>query len=75
MALTETWCNDEKATQNSLLELPNYTAIHQIGNNGQGGGGVVLYVHNSLNFKVLKKQSINSNDLHVSKLLEKTPRI
>ena len=37
--------------------------IHQIRNNGQRGGGVVLYVHNSLNFKILKKQSINSNDL------------
>ena len=63
VALTETWCNDEKATQNSLLQLPNYTPIHQIRNNGQRGGGVVLYVHNSLNFKILKKQSTNSNDL------------
>ena len=63
MALTETWCNDDKAARNSLLQLPNYTPIHQIRNNGQGGGGVVLYVHNSLNFKILKKQSINSNDL------------
>ena len=64
--LTETWCNDEKATQNSLLQLPNYTPIHQIRKNGQRGGGVVLYVHNSLNFKILKKQSINSNDLECS---------
>ena len=63
MALTETWCNDEKAAQNSLLQLPNYTPIHQIRNNGQRGGGVVLYVHNSLNIKILKKQSINSNVL------------
>ena len=63
VALTETWCNDDRAAQNSLLQLPNYTPIHQIRNNGQRGGGVVLYVHNSLNFKILKKQSINSNDL------------
>ena len=60
VALTETWCNYDKAAQNSLLQLPNYTPIHQIRNNGQRGGGMVLYVHNSLNFKILKKQS---NDL------------
>ena len=53
VALTETWCNNDKAAQNSLLQLPNYTPIHQIRNNGQRGGGVVLYVHNSLNFKIL----------------------
>ena len=65
VALTEAWCNDNKAAQNSLLQLPNYTPIHQIRNNGQREGGVVLYVHNNLNFKILKIkiQSINSNDL------------
>ena len=63
VALTETWCNDEKAAENSILQLPNYTLIHQIRNDGQRGGGVVLYVHSSLNFKILKKQSISSNDL------------
>ena len=55
VALTETWFNDDKAAQNSLLQLPNYTPIHQIKNNGQRGGGVVLYVHKSLNFKILNK--------------------
>ena len=45
------------------MQLQNYTPIHQIRNNGQRGGGVVLYVHNSLNFEILQKQSINSNDL------------
>ena len=35
VVLTETWCNDDKAAQNSILQLPNYTPIHQIKNNGQ----------------------------------------
>ena len=60
MALTVTWYNDNKAVQNSLLQIPNYTPIDQIRNNDQRGRNVVLYVHNS---KILKKQSINSNDL------------
>ena len=63
MALTETRCNDDKAAQDLLLQLLNYTTINQIRNNGQRRRGVVLYVHNSLNFKILKKQSINSNVL------------
>ena len=29
VVLTETWYNDDKAAQNSLLQLPNYTPIHQ----------------------------------------------
>ena len=57
------WCNDDKAAQNSSLQSPNYTPIHQIRNNGQRGGGVAIYVHNSLDFKIPKSQSINSNDI------------
>ena len=71
------WCNNDKAAQNSSLQLPNYTSIHQIKKNRQRGGSVAIYVHNSLDFKIPKKQSINSNGIEcaVSKLLEKTPRI
>ena len=32
IALTETWCNDDETDKNSLWQLPNYTAIHQIRN-------------------------------------------
>ena len=62
VALTKRWCNDNKTAQNSSLQLPNYTPIDQIRNNGQRGGGVVIYFHNSLDFKIPKKQSMNSND-------------
>ena len=57
------WCNGNKAAKNSLLQLPNQTPIHQIRNNGQKGGGVTLFVHNSLDFKIQKKQNINSNQI------------
>ena len=45
------------------LQLPKYTPIHQIRNNGYRGGGVAIYAHNSLGYKITKKQRINSNDM------------
>ena len=45
-----------------MLQLPDYTPIHQIKNNDQRGGGVVLYVR-VLILKYQKTQSINSNDI------------
>ena len=62
MALTGSWCSDDKADKNSLWQLPNYTAIHQIRNSGQKGGGIALYVHNSLNYKIPKNKNINNNE-------------
>ena len=63
ITLTETWCNDDETDKNSLWQLPNYTAIHQIRNSSQKGGGIALYVHNSLNYKIPKNKNINSNDI------------
>ena len=60
VALTETWCNDDKAGQNLLLQLQNYTLIHQIRNNSQRGGGMVLCAHNSLNFKIIKNRALTT---------------
>ena len=54
IGLTETWFSDDKVDKNSLWQLLNYTAIHQIRNSGQKGGGTALYVHNNLNFKISK---------------------
>ena len=44
MALTGTCCNDAKAAQNLLLQLPNYTPTYQIKNNEQRGGGVFFFL-------------------------------
>ena len=57
------WCNDDKATQNSLMQLSNYIPLHEIRNSGQRGWGVTLYAHNSVTFKIPKKQSIISYDI------------
>ena len=39
IALTETWCNDDRADRNSAWQISNCTSIHQIRQTGQKGGG------------------------------------
>ena len=63
IALTETWCSDDKADKNSLWQLPNYAATHQITNSGQKRGGIASYVHNSLNYEIPKNKNINNDDI------------
>ena len=46
---------------NSLYELPNYISKHQV-RDDRKGGGVSIYINNSLSFKVLSKLYINSDD-------------
>ena len=43
-------------------EIPNYTSKHQVWGRCKGGG-VSIYIHNSLNFKITPDLSINSNNI------------
>ena len=45
-----------------MYELPKYKCIHQVRSYGKGGG-VSIYIHNSLNFKLRLDLSINSFDV------------
>ena len=49
-AVTETLC-DETANKNSLLEIPNYFALHKTRKN-KIGGCICLYFHKSLKFNL-----------------------
>ena len=51
IVLTETWC-DDTAQDNSLFEIPNYTAIHQTRKNDRRGGGICVFLEKTLNFKL-----------------------
>ena len=53
-------CLDEVG--NSLYELPNYISKHQV-RDDRKGGGVSIYIHNSLIFKVHSNLCINSIDI------------
>ena len=59
--LTETWLSDKNI---ELCNISGYTGIHCVRKNKQGGG-VSLFIHNSLTFKRLNNYSI-SNDLFES---------
>ena len=48
IALTETWCDDDRADKNSEWQISNYTLIHQIRQTGKKGGGIALFVRNNL---------------------------
>ena len=50
IVLTESWC-DETVNNNSLLILENYNSVHQTRKNKKGGG-ICIYIHKSLDFKI-----------------------
>ena len=62
ICLTETWCK-ETLDKNSLYHLPNYSVVYQNRSHKDKGGGVCIYVHNSIKFKVRNDLSSNTSDL------------
>ena len=64
LCLTETSFNDRNSGR-SLYQLTQYTAIHQHRSpshkSGQGGG-ISMYIHDSLNFKSQRKLDINAKN-------------
>ena len=62
ICFSETWLDETINSNKSLYELPNYTSIHQVRTHRRGGG-VSLYIQNSVEFKIRKDLSINSDDV------------
>ena len=50
ICLTETWNSDESFLNNSNFQLPNYNSIH-FGRKNKRGGGICIFISDSLNFK------------------------
>ena len=65
LCLTETWF-DDRNSESSLYQLPQYTVIHQHRSpshkNGRAGG-ISMYIHDSLNFKSRKDLDINTKNV------------
>ena len=59
LCFSDTWLDD---LDNSIYELPNYIRKHQA-RSDRRGGGVSIYIHNSLKFKKRSDLSINSKDI------------
>ena len=63
IALTETWCNDDRADKNSVWQISNYAPIHQIRQTGQKGGATALFVHNNFDLKIVKRGNLCNDDI------------
>jgi len=63
ICFTETWSKKEEFQKNLNFTLPNYTSVHQARDNEKhAGGGVCIYIHNSLNFKLRNDLDVNDTD-------------
>ena len=59
LCFSETWLDD---LDNSTYELPNYISKHQA-RSDRRGGGVSIYIHNSLKFKERSDLAINNKNI------------
>ena len=57
VCFSETWANDININKNSF-QLRNYNTEHQIRKSGKGGG-ICIFIYDSLDYKVRKDLSIN----------------
>ena len=65
LCLTETWF-DDRNSESSLYQLPQYTTIHQHrspSHKSGRGGGISMYLHYSLNFKSRRELDINTKNV------------
>lgn len=56
------WNNEDRT---SLFQISNHTPIQQLLSNSVAGGGLVFYVYNSINFKILK--NLNKSKPNIEK--------
>ena len=61
IVLTESCC-DETTIENSLLNLNNYFSVHQTRKNKKGGG-IFIYIHKHLEFKLRNDIDIFNNEI------------
>ena len=58
---TEIWCTDDPRNQ-TFFNLENYISINQVREH-ERVGGICVFIHNSLTFKLRSDLGTNSNDI------------
>ena len=61
ICLTETWCTVDLRNE-TLFNLENYTLINQVRKHSRGGG-ICVFIHNSLTFNLRSDLGTNINDI------------
>ena len=62
ICFSETWENDSNFDKNSSFKIEGYNPIHQIRKNRKGGG-IAIFIRNSLLYKIRDDLSINCDDI------------
>ena len=62
ICVTETWRSSEH-NNSDLYKLTNYSSIHQTRSSSKTGGGLAIFVHNSLAYSIRKDISTNNEDI------------
>ena len=62
IAITDTWCNDDRVDKNSAWQISNYTPIHQFRQTRQKAD-IALFVPKSFDFKIIKRGNICNDDI------------
>ena len=72
---TETWCTGDPRNE-TLFNLENYTSINQVRKHCRGGG-ICVFIHNSLTFKLRSDLGKNSSDIEslVIQIINKTAKM
>ena len=62
ICISETWCS-KNVRCNILYKIRNYNSIHQIRGNGKAGGGMAMFIHNTLIYNMKPDLSINNDNI------------
>ena len=60
ICITETWRKEDNIL--ALFQLPNYSLIHKNRTGSKKGGGVCIFIHNSITYKTRSDLSINDEN-------------
>ena len=61
--LSETWIDDDKTDLNSFFHILNYSFIHEKRKTNHKGGGLEIYVHKTLNYKILSNLAKSTENI------------
>lgn len=62
ICLTETWLTNETFSTNTQYDLADYNGSHFQRSTNKTGGGICIFVHNSLSFKIRDDLSVSNPD-------------
>ena len=63
IVLSKTWIDNDKVDSNLLFHIPNYSFIHEKRKTNRKGGRLGIYVHKTLDFKILPNLAKNTENI------------